>query len=864
MRPLLRLPCSLLALAPLLAACSSESAPPSTEAPHCQVEGTVFEPGDPVGHPDPLGAPAAKQARAGKITDLTRVPQPAHGRQQIEAGDYLLMNDTLAVVIEDKGLSDGYGRFGGEILAIDKVGADGKPLGLSRYNETLMAIGNRMVKPTSVGVLKDGSDGGEAVIRVTGPLAPIPFLDGPLAVLFGRQYDLQMAYDYVLTPGSETLGVRIGLINPGADPIDFFSDGTSSEAYGFFQYSRSQLVTPARGFAKAGATTPWVGFDGGPLGFAVRTKGNDLYYGIDQSGFQLFWGAGFKAEACARTQVDRLEIIAGGPEYDGLAQAVRHASGEAPWREIQGKLSDAQGEPVEGAWIHGLGEKGAYLTRTRSGADGAFTLHAPPGAPITLVPQKQGYPVHAGTVIEAASDKASLQLAPEARLKITATDAEKKSKIPVRIQVIPTVPPPETPESYGVLDEVNGRLYQEFAVTGEATLIVPPGEHRVIVTRGYEWELLDTTVTVGAGETREIPAPLVHSVPGSEVMCADFHIHSFFSADSNDPVEHKVKGAVADGLEIPVSSEHEWVVDFQPILQKLGLTPWAYGVPSSELTTFAWGHFGVVPLTPRDGVYNHGAVDWIGKSPGETFSHVHALPEAPVLIVNHPRGSGIGAYFSAATYDRKTDTGDPALWSSEFDAIEVFNDSDFEHNRKDSVADWFALLNHGHQVGAVGSSDSHHLRTSPVGYPRTCLYFGHDDPTKLSAEAVRDAVASGNSTISGGLLMSVTGPGGERPGQTVSAKGGSAVFLVTVDAPSWIGADTLETIVNGETVKVEPLLPLGEGVGKHFVNQVEVSLDPQAKRSWVVFHAKGESDLAPLHPGRRPFAVSNPIMLKMP
>ncbi|MEO7327502.1 MAG: hypothetical protein ABI193_02915, partial [Minicystis sp.] len=97
----------LLALTPLLAACASEKVDPVPvdPAPRCEVEGTVFEPGDRVGHSDPLGAPAGKQARAGKITDLSRIPQPAHGRQQIEAGDFLLMNDKLAVVIEDKDLS---------------------------------------------------------------------------------------------------------------------------------------------------------------------------------------------------------------------------------------------------------------------------------------------------------------------------------------------------------------------------------------------------------------------------------------------------------------------------------------------------------------------------------------------------------------------------------------------------------------------------------------------------------------------------------------------------------------------------------------------------------------------------------------
>ena len=49
------------------------------------------------------------------------------------------------------------------------------------------------------------------------------------------------------------------------------------------------------------------------------------------------------------------------------------------------------------------------------------------------------------------------------------------------------------------------------------------------------------------------------------------------------------------------------------------------------------------------------------------------------------------------------------------------------------MADWFSMLSHGKNVWAVGNSDSHHIRTSPVGYPRTCIRFGHDDPEKLSA-----------------------------------------------------------------------------------------------------------------------------------
>jgi hypothetical protein len=293
------------------------------------------------------------------------------------------------------------------------------------------------------------------------------------------------------------------------------------------------------------------------------------------------------------------------------------------------------------------------------------------------------------------------------------------------------------------------------------------------------------------------------------------------------------------------------------------MTGWAFGMASEELTTFAWGHFGVVPLLPDTSVANNSAIPWVGHKPSEVFGMVHARPEGPALIVNHPSGGGFGAYFSSAGFDRARGAGtDTELWSDDFDAVEVFNDSDFEANRDASVGDWFALLNKGYDIWAVGSSDSHHLRSSPAGYPRTCLWMGHDDPTRLSPSVVRDGILSGNSTISGGLYMMVRGPNGEMPGGAVRAGGGAVTFTVTVRAPSWIAADTLETIVNGETVSTDPLLPLGDGTGKTFVNEVTLSEVPGARRTWVVFHAKGETDLAPLHPGRRPFAASNPIFIQ--
>lgn len=857
----------LVVFAPFVMACSEpatqEKPPPGNE---CVLQQTTFDVGDPNGHADPFGAKAAGQARAARLASVEGIAQPAHGRQRIDVGDYVLANDKIAVFIENKGMSDGYARFGGEILAIDAVGEDGKPQGLSKYIETLTGLSIEMINPSSVSVLSDGSKGDEAIVRVVGKLEGIPFMQGPLANLFPRRFGLEAAYDFVLRPGEERVTMRVGVINSTMEDVNFGVDRLDSdELFGFFHASQSQLVTREFGYAQPKGKLDYAAFDSGPWNFAFRFPGQKLTWGLEVSGFALFYGPGFLAPACAATMEDRAEIIAGGPDYDGLQEAMRRVAKEPAYREVKGKVTSVDGAGVADAWVHVVDAQGDYQTRARTGADGTFTVHVRPGEPMTITPQKQGFAVHTGFGITAEETNVTIPLDAHGSIHVTAKDKDSNEALPVRVQVIPAVPEEAQPEMFGVLEEKNGRLHQLFAMNGDATLTVPPGTHRVIVSRGYEWELIDTEVTVAPGETTLVDAVLEHSVDSTGYMCADFHIHSAMSADSHDPVDHKVRGAIADGLEIPISSEHEWVLDFGPIVEKMGMTKWAFGMASEELTTFTWGHFGVVPMTPDQKQANNGAVDWVGKDPKDVFALVRALPGNPVLIVNHPSGSGFGAYFSAAQFDRNTGTGKEGFWSDDFDAIEVFNDSDFESNRDSTVTDWFALLNHGMKFWAVGSSDSHELRSSPVGYPRTCLNFGHDDPQKLTKSLVRDKVANGPPLISGGLFMTVAGPNGEAPGGVVkTAADGTATFTVTVQAASYIDATKLEVLVNGESKLVEDLMPMGQGTGKKFMNQVTVTLDPAKQGNWVVFHAKGERDLAPLHPGRRPFAATNPFFLEKP
>jgi len=831
------------ALCSLLSCSSTAVAPPDSEA--------LFRGGDVDGNPDPFGARAARQARAGRVRDPGMIVQPEDARGKVYAGDYVLANEHLVAYVEGARRSDGYSSFGGELLAIEPAGPDGRPRGISRYNETLILVSRQTLRPATVTVLNDGSDGKAAVVRAEGVLANVPFLDA-FAGFFRSELGLRAALDYVLEPRSERLAIRLHLKNGTEDAVDL----TREMFTGFFQTSRAQIFQPGPGYddAKFNAA-PWVGFDADGWAFVWRTPGQAQRRLIGVSGFEAFRLEGPTIAPGATATYEVADVVPSGAGLDGAQAALRRVDGDGSWRAISGRVAEADGPAGAGALVHVLRADGAYATRARADAAGAFTVHVPPDA-ASLVATMPGYAPTTALPLAGVSGESpvTVSLARSATLTVKARDAGSKEPLPIRVQVIPAKPVDLAPPSYGVLEELHGRLHQAFAMKGDVTLTVPPGEHEVIVSHGYEWDLVRRTVTAPGSVEVELP----RTVESPGVMCADLHVHSFYSADSSDSVTRKVEQALADGLDIAVSSEHEWVVDFAPVIAGLGMQRWAFGMSSEELTTFTWGHFGVVPLTPRPGAPNNGAVDWVGKGPDEVFAAVKALPEKPLLIVNHPSGTGLGAYLAAARFDRARGTGDPAMWSERFDALEVFNDSDFAANAAGSVADWFALLDAGKTRWAVGSSDSHFLRTAPVGYPRTCIRLGHDDPTKLTAEAVRDALALGAATVSGGLMMTVTGPGGVGPGGTVALASETVRFEVEVSAPTWIDATVLEAWVDGE-VRPATLAPVVSPTGHRYQATVDVTPNRSRAKHWVVFHARGERDLAPLHPGRRPFAVSNPV-----
>jgi len=823
----------------------------------------AFPEGDTTGSTDPLHA-GPNEARAGRIhaADLPVVPS---GLVTWKDGDFVLANDRVALVIEDVGDSDLYDPWGGRPVGLARV-ADGHLIEPANFGELFLLTGRSSIVTDSVSVINDGSDGKPAIIRARGKLHPIPFFESVIAALYSDQFlDIDAAIDYELAPGSEKVDIRMRYASPRtADKL------VPSTLHAFMYTDRMPVFQPGAGFDKQINGAPHIDFVDDQATSWSYTPGDGTFdSSLSVSGFLGAFTTGYNLPACGTTDRIHASIVIGGPGLDGIEAAVARETGVAQ-RTITGTVTRG-GVPAGGVRVH-ASDGTTYLTRATTAADGTFTLHVPAAANVHLDAYKRGDVV--GSMDVGAGATATIDLPATGSIHVVAT--ENGSAVPVRVQVMPAAGQtvPSVPGNFGEEGIASGRLHVEYAVTGDVTLPAPPGSWEVIVSRGYEYELVRKTVTVVANQTVEVAAPLDHDVDTTGIQCGDFHVHTWRSNDSGDRALQKVAQAVADGVEMPVRSDHEWISDFSQEIATLGVQAFAFPIGSIELTSFeVWGHMGVFPLQGDPTQVNNGAPKWQTfptaaapdtkfetLSPVKVFDTVRARPEAPIVIINHPH-SGVN-YFPYVGYDPATGTATGTDdWDTKFTLVEVFNNSSWSDNRNGTVADWFGMLKAGRKVFATGSSDSHGIVGSPVGYPRTCIQLGTDDPRQLTANLVRDQLAAGHATVSGGIYVTAR-LGTAGPGDTTTGAGVQQMVDVTVQAPTWIDVSSIDVVVDGTTVDTIPVMP-GDADPQNpairWKGQVPVMV--RSTGGFIVIAASGTQPLEPVHPGEKPFGVTNPIFV---
>ncbi len=850
-----------IAVAGACGACGDDAS--DTPGDVCEIAG--LEDGDPIGHAAPLGA-AMGEARAGRLS-ATDLPEDPSRLLTWAAGDFVLANHRVALVIEDAGASDLYDPWGGRPVGLARVVA-GDLVEPAPFGELFLLSGRSSVMTQAVTVLNDGSNGEPAVVRARGSLAPTPFFESVVGGIYPDAFlDIEVAIDYSLAPDADHVDITLTYASPRTTAAGF------STLHAAMFAKRMPVFQPGIGFSETITASRYMAFTvEGATSWAYIPGSGALETSIATGGFIGAFGTPLEIAPCTNTSRLHAKLVIGGPGTDGVVAAAAGVLGE-DLRVVTGTVRRGA-TVVNNFTVHATdATTGTYLSRTRVSVNGNFALHVPLAADVILEAIKPGEPI-GRTEVGMEPGPVSIEVPRISGIRVMVSDGVEA--IPARIQVLPVggTIVDAIPANYGEPQLPGNRLLVTYAVLGEATVTVPPGTWEVIASRGYEYEIGRMTVTVAAGDLAQAPMVLEHAVPTPDVQCADFHIHTARSSDSGDDAVEKVRQALAEGLELPVRSDHEWVADFSAEIAQLQAEDFAAGFGSVELTSFeVWGHMGVFPLVPDPSARNAGAPAWqvfptpeTPEVPLETlpplrvFDLVRARPEQPVMIINHPRGGA--NYFDFVGFDPATGLVEfESDWDTKFTLVEVFNDAGWIANRDSNVADWLGLLKAGRTIFAVGSSDSHALSTSPVGYPRTCLAVGTDDPRELTGAGVRDVLAAGHSTISGGIYVSAA-IGTAGPGDTTPGAGDPLEVTVTVRAASWIDVDAIEVVVDGETVDTIPIMPGDADPEEPTLRwSGTIAVQTAATGGFVVIAAYGDSPLEPVHPGRIPFGVTNPIFV---
>ena len=740
------------------------------------------------------------------------------------------------------------------------------------YNEFGIGLRRFLVAADTVSLINDGTDGNSAVVRAEGPLRAIPFfedvLTGPDGVtIFGGLLvggpppddetfqSTRVQVDYELAPGAEHLDVYY--------TVDTALTSTKP-TYLIIQTKRMDPYVPGQGFGTGDLSLEYAYMafaDDDAASYAIEDVSGPMESSLMlAASFRDHRPRGLRRAAPRQDPADRvragkrehlMRIHVGGSGIDGLLQAIARTKGE-PTRTITGTVRNADG-PAAGVRVHAetTDVMPVYLTRSTSGADGTYSVTVPEGQEVQLRAYRRGDGISDPVVVEASSTSADVTLPDKGTIRVTATDADSNTALPVRVQVIDEnafQPPTNFGEPIVPRDD---RLHVVFPTDGQAVLSAPAGMYQVVVSRGYEYDIVgdddDPPVQVIAGQETPSMPRLTRVVDSMGVMCGDFHIHTHRSLDASDTPEFKLMAAAGDGVELPVRTDHEFVAAFEPVVASLGLEAWMYGFSALELTTQSFGHFGVFPLEPDPTLPNDGAIPWnrideFGAveifEPVSVIEDARSRPGTPEVIMFHPRprpgtaggfGELIGENYFTGWNDPLTNTGgveyNPATDMIEREDINPVNWWDLglqgrgglqrqlirgeqaerwpdlsgrPHGRDASaeigtVDDWFGLLNSEDRtegVFAVGSSDSHIVMAgSPVGYPRTCVIVGTDDPQVLRADEdtpqmIKGLVSSGRSVINGGIYILALGPG-KGPGQTIEGAGPYPID-VEVQAPLWV------------------------------------------------------------------------------
>ncbi|HCU25761.1 MAG TPA: hypothetical protein DF383_12155 [Deltaproteobacteria bacterium] len=450
------------------------------------------------------------------------------------------------------------------------------------------------------------------------------------------------------------------------------------------------------------------------------------------------------------------------------------------------------------------------VTVAMSGANGEFSADLSAGSDVkdkmfgsgtyTVQVYKEGYvfsggpkagKCSGGSVDTAAKTVSGVvcTLGQSGTVRVSAT--ENGAPTPARVTIVGFEPSPTHPygdpgnfgkfgdvnleeRPYGIVDLFYLDPRGDIAPRGHHRLVggnefrLEPGEYEIFVTRGPEYSVFHQRVTVAGGAAVAVNAQLQKVLDTSGYVSADFHMHGIRSADSAWGLDSRVYAGLAEGMDVLVSSDHDVVTNYAPVIEKLGVGNLMTSIMGDEITPLAFGHMGVFPIDEDPGSPTGGAYDYTYTAGDDILNpdvdRVQSIseilqgvdeqyPGEQVLQINHIMDKATGNFAiaqlvtstafaeapplssyadpvsfrmaansnQAGGFQAPFPLGTSGAVSTDFTSLELtigaYPDT-LDHLMQTALPVYFNLLNLGVLATATADSDSHTQVREPIGTPR--------------------------------------------------------------------------------------------------------------------------------------------------
>jgi hypothetical protein len=795
---------------------------------------------------------------------------------QGKLGDYLLGNDAVRVIVQGPDRHLGPQPFGGNIIDAALTG----PGMHDEFGEVgLFYNFGRTVDAQHMEVLRDGSQGGTVVLAASGPdalndwvavknqlaskLGAPPVTDPDVAL------PLRITNYFLLSPGEQRVREITAFCNDGTakvtlsvgdftDPggaVEFFNPDACVHGFGY-----------ANGFCFGLDPLSWYGYlgDGVAYGYAPYHPGSATQpeessealtvSGVTGSvlgapGLQglLAW---FQPDAGPRAGA--LDIAPSGSallardfivgrDLGEVASIIATTRARAENRTVvalSGTVTDPAGRPIASARVaveraSAIGVETIFTTDAAGHFQGKLNAGR-----YTLSAWAPGRAISPRVDIALTSQPITQDLSlGETRTLTVRVTSERGDPLPAKLTLLCSGTCPAPSSKLDLYTDVtrdplpdNVQVQGFIPPSGTATFQVPPGQYQALVSRGPAYSIFPPSFP-GAGAAldltssdRSLDATLVRVVDTSGWMASDFHVHAINSPDSYVPNLDRVAAYLAEGMEVLVSTDHDYVTDLAPYNAALGGQGLMATVIGEECSPMAFGHYILYPFPRVATDLNGGALDWAGGGhPTDTLGEMFTAARqagAGTIQFNHPRGFLGGFSYLKVDLDTLAShappeqfrmapahptAADTGLMSGNFDSMELLNpgvDSFDPDNAHPLFNDWFTLLSEGVKVAGTGVSDTHQQFATAAGYWRTWVRTGVDRPGDLLGTQLSAAVNAMQATVSDGPFLKVTAHrldglgqivGGEiGPGGTVVPGAGDVVVSVDVQIPTYMSVNRIE------------------------------------------------------------------------